>query len=67
MKGDVSNWMALKNHSHDATATSTKIDMSNEFFVIPPQYKYIYDNNANFVLAVPFKIKMTNKVSNLER
>ena len=36
-----------------------------EFFTISPQHKI--GNIANFVLAVPFKIKNTNEVYNLER
>ena len=39
--------------------------MPLEFFTISPQYKNA--NIANFVLAVPFKIKKTNIVCNLER
>ena len=37
---------------------------SIEFFTISPQHKN--DNITNFVLALPFKIKKTNKVCNLQ-
>ena len=39
---------------------------SIEFFSIPPNI-YKNANIANFVLVMPFKIKKTNKVCNLER
>ena len=38
---------------------------AKEFFTISKQHKN--DNIVNFILAVSFKIKKTNKVCNLER
>ena len=43
-----------------------KVDVDlARFCTISPQYKN--PNIANFVVAMPFKIKKTNKVYNLER
>ena len=59
----------MKYH-HDHAFLQTCKEASNylspiEFFTISPQHKN--DNIANFVLAMSFNIKKTNKVCNVER